>query len=97
MQQQQDLLFHRRLAEIIDNGFLAKMHEALTDSIRLFLREYVKSKKDPAEVMQPHVVILDAIRAGDAEAARYHARMHVSYSVQDYERYVHKSIGGKKQ
>lgn len=93
---QQDLLFHRKLAEIIDNGFLAKMHEALVDNIRLFLREYVKSKTSPEDVMQPHVPILEAIKLRDAEAARYHARMHVSYSVQDYEKYIHITIGGKQ-
>lgn len=92
---QQDLLFHRKLAEIIDNGFLAKMHEALVDNIRLFLREYVKSKTSPEEVMQPHIPILEAIKLGDAESARYHARMHVSYSVQDYENYINKTIGEK--
>jgi DNA-binding FadR family transcriptional regulator len=93
---QQDLLFHRKLAEIIDNGFLVKMHEALVDNIQLFLREYVKSKASPEEVMQPHIPILEAIEVGDAEAARYHARMHVSYSVQDYQEYIHKTIGGKQ-
>ena len=93
----QDLTFHRRLAEIIDNGFLAKMHEALTDNISLFLREYVKSKANPKEVMQPHIPILKAIKDKNAEAARYHARMHVSYSVQDYERYIQKNIGGENK
>jgi GntR family transcriptional regulator, transcriptional repressor for pyruvate dehydrogenase complex len=93
---QQDLLFHRKLAEIIDNGFLAKMHEALVDNIRLFLREYVKSKASPEEVMQPHIPILEAIKLGDAKSARHHARMHVSYSVQDYEKYINKTIGGKQ-
>jgi len=93
---QQDLLFHRTLAESIDNGFLAKMHEALVDSIRLFLREYVKSKASPHEVMQPHVAILEAIKLRDAEKARYHARLHVSYSVQDYEEYINKTMGGRR-
>jgi GntR family transcriptional regulator, transcriptional repressor for pyruvate dehydrogenase complex len=93
----QDLLFHRTLAEIIDNGFLAKMHEALVDNIRLFLNEYVKSKTCPEEVMRPHVPILEAIKLGDAEAARHHARMHVSYSVQDYEKYIHRTFTGRQQ
>jgi len=94
---QQDLLFHQKLAEIIDNGFLAKMHEALVDNIRLFLREYVKSKTSPEEVMWPHIPILEAIKLGDAESARHHARMHVSYSVQDYEKYIYSTIKVKTQ
>lgn len=84
----QDLLFHRRLAMIIDNGFLTKMHAALIESISLFLNEYVKSKENPAAVMQPHIPILEAIERRDSEAARHHARLHVSYSVQDYEDYI---------
>lgn len=91
----QDLLFHRKMAEIIDNGFLAKMHEALIDNIWLFLKEYVKSKTEPVEVMQPHLPILEAVASGDAEKARLHARMHVSYSIQDYKKYIEKNRGGK--
>ena len=90
----QDLLFHRMLAEIIDNGFLAKMHEALIDHIRLFLNEYVKSKEGPAEVMRPHLPILHAIEAQDSERARREARAHISYSLQDYERYIQQKQQG---
>lgn len=92
----QDLLFHRRLAMIIDNGFLTKMHAALIESIRLFLNEYVKSKENPAAVMQPHIPILEAIERRDSKAARHHARMHVSYSVQDYEDYIAGTSRGMK-
>lgn len=91
----QDLSFHRKLAEMIDNSFLATMHEALTDHISLFLMEYVKSKKTVEDVMSPHQTIVDAIKQGDAEAARRAAREHVSYSHQDYEEYVNKIHKGR--
>lgn len=92
----QDLLFHRMLADIIDNSFLAKMHEALVDHIKLFLGEYVKSKKSPKEVIDAHRPILRAIEQQDVDAARYQARMHVSFGVQDYEEYVQRSLGDQK-
>ena len=87
---ERDLLFHRTLAEIIDNRLLANIHEALIDHIRLFLLEYVKSKSSPKEVMDAHLPILKAIQLGDAKTARFHARQHVSYSRQDYETYISK-------
>jgi DNA-binding FadR family transcriptional regulator len=45
--------------------------------------------------MEPHYKIVRAIEKKDAEDARSQARMHVSYSVQDYEAYIGNS-GGKK-
>ncbi|HKJ64535.1 MAG TPA: FadR/GntR family transcriptional regulator [Desulfopila sp.] len=84
----QDLRFHRMLAESIDNTFLATMHAALTDHIEMFLRAFVKSKNNPAEVMEPHRSILKAIEERDSDAARYHARVHVTYSFRDYEEYI---------
>ncbi len=92
----QDLMFHRMLADSIDNGFLTAMHEALIDHIQLFLCEYVKSKNSPREVMDAHLPILRAIESKDVEAARYHARLHVSFSIKDYEKYMQKSKGEKK-
>lgn len=92
----QDLMFHRVIADIIDNSFLAKMHEALIGHIQLFLCEYVKSKKSPGDVMDAHFPILRAIEKGDCEDARHQARLHVSYSVKDYEEYMVKSKAGKQ-
>lgn len=87
----QDLMFHRAVADIIDNSFLAKMHEALIGHIEVFLCEYVKSKKCPMEVMDAHLPIFRAIEQGNVEDARKHARLHVSYSVKDYEEYMEKT------
>lgn len=85
---QQDLLFHRTLAEMIDNRFLTTMHEALVDHIQLFLIEFVKSKRSPEEVMDAHKPILKAIENRDPEEARKMARLHVAYSKEDYENYI---------
>jgi GntR family transcriptional repressor for pyruvate dehydrogenase complex len=90
----QDLMFHRAMANIIDNSFLAAMHEALIGHIQLFLSEYVKSKRNHSEVMDAHLPIIRAIEQGDVEGARHQARLHVSFSVTDYEEYMDKSKRG---
>ena len=46
--------------------------------------------------MDAHLPILRAIEQGDCEDARYQARLHVSYSVKDYEEYMVKSKAGKQ-
>jgi DNA-binding FadR family transcriptional regulator len=89
----QDLAFHRELALIVDNHFLVLMHEALLAHIKAFLGEFVKSKSGPREVMDPHRPILEAIIRQDAEEARMLSRLHINYSVRDYEEYVKKNNG----
>jgi len=83
-----DLQFHQELVIIVDNRFLRLMHEALVSHIEAFLNEFVKSKTNPREVMDAHRPILDAVRRGDAEDARNLMRLHVSYSMQDYENFM---------
>lgn len=83
-----DLSFHKELASMIDNHFLAIMHDALTAHIKGFLHRFVEGKQDHREVMEAHQPILEAIRRGDAEDARKLMRLHLSFSMQDYEDYV---------
>lgn len=87
----QDLLFHVELALIVNNHFLAIMHEALMAHIQAFLNEFVKSKNDPVAVMAAHRPILAAIARRDPESARHLARLHVSFSMKDYEDFVAKN------
>jgi len=86
-----DLQFHQELALMVDNHFLALMHEALTAHIRTFLNAFVKNKDNPAEVLAAHRPILEAVRRGDAEDARSLARLHISYSRRDYENFIRKN------
>lgn len=85
-----DLQFHQEMALIIDNHFLTMMHEAITSHIRLFLNAFVRKKNCPREVLNAHKPILDAITRGNAEDARSLMRLHISFSMQDYEEFVHK-------
>ena len=83
-----DLQFHQELALIVDNHFLVLMHEALTSHIRTFLNGFVKSSRNPMEVLQAHRPILEAIRRGDADDARRLVRLHITYSKRDYEHFI---------
>lgn len=83
-----DLQFHQELSLMVDNHFLVLMHEALTSHIRIFLNEFVKNKENPAEVLDAHRPILEAIRRGNADDARNLVRLHISYSMQDYENFI---------
>lgn len=85
-----DLQFHQELANIVDNHFLRLMHEALISHIGVFLNEFVKSKSNPQEVIDAHLPILEAIRRRNSDDARSLIRLHVSYSMQDYENFVQK-------
>lgn len=82
-----DLQFHQELALIIDNRFLALMHDAITAHLRSFLNAFVKNK-NPVEVLNAHRPILEAIRRGNVGEAQNLVRRHISFSRQDYEDFV---------
>ena len=79
-----DVAFHRRLQEAVDNPVLRLMHEGLSH----VLRETVRSRRlEAIAVEEPdaegvlrtdsvHYPIVDAIAAGDEEAARAAMREH---------------------
>lgn len=83
-----DLRFHKQLAELVDNKLLRMIHEALISHIEFFLHGYVKSQKNPNEVMEAHRPILEAIKEGNNEEASKRMRLHVSYGMQDYENFM---------
>ncbi len=87
-----DLKFHQLLCSFAASPFLAAMHEALISHIHLFLCGFVKSKNNPPAVLAAHFSLLEAIRAGDQEEARRQARLHITCSRQDYERFVEQNI-----
>jgi len=71
-----DYAFHLSLAEMADNQFLLVMYKALYNQIRDFLVQYAHSIDDRREALERHRPLLNAIRKGDAEAARRLAREH---------------------
>ena len=71
-----DLEFHRTVARLAGNAFLALMHEAICGHVEKFLVQHVRSSRSRATAMERHRPILEAIAAGDAERAREIARTH---------------------
>jgi DNA-binding FadR family transcriptional regulator len=72
-----DFAFHREVARIGDNAYLAVVHEALADPIREYLLCYVRVHPNRQEVIDRHRPILDTIAAQDPEAARKAAVDHL--------------------
>jgi DNA-binding FadR family transcriptional regulator len=83
-----DYAFHHEFARIADNVFLSAMLDALRDHVRAFLADYVRAQKDGRSIVDRHRPILDAIEAGDADAARKAARSHIEVCKSSLEAYV---------
>lgn len=71
-----DLAFHREVARIAGNSFLALMHEAICAHVEKFLIQHLRSSRKRADALERHRPILDAIAAGDADRARAIACTH---------------------
>ncbi len=83
-----DYAFHRQIARIAGNAFLEVMQEALAEHIRSFLAHYAKAHGDKAGAVERHRPILDAIAAGDPEAARRAVGEHIAACKSSLEAYV---------
>jgi GntR family transcriptional repressor for pyruvate dehydrogenase complex len=83
-----DQRFHREIARIADNEFLAAMLGALAQHVQAFLRDYARALDDPRSVLDRHRPILEAIEAGDADTARSEARRHVDVCKSSLENYI---------
>lgn len=69
-----DLAFHRGIARAARNDALYELYELLCQSIRVHLRQSVLDRHLPDPSQAVHQAVLDAIAAGDAEAAARAAR-----------------------
>lgn len=81
---ERDYRFHRKLAEIAGNQFLAGMLDALAAHTRAFLVEYAQSVSKRRQAMDRHRPLLQAIRAGDPEKARELSREHIQGCYRSY-------------
>ena len=71
-----DLEFHREVARVAGNSFLALMHEAFCVHVEKFLVQPLRSRRKREDALARHRPIIDAIAAGDADRARELARTH---------------------
>jgi GntR family transcriptional repressor for pyruvate dehydrogenase complex len=100
-----DFAFHRAIAAATGNPFYVEMLEALgkraipCDVTSPWSTELVQSYDYQAGLQREHLVILDAISTGDAEAARGAMRQHLGSSQERYrsrlvERQAHYATAG---
>jgi DNA-binding GntR family transcriptional regulator len=74
-----DIAFHRALVSGQSNARLARMHELVMGEVELCIGQVQAAQLlSAAEVAQQHQAILDAITAGDADAAAQLTRTHIS-------------------
>lgn len=90
-----DYAFHREVARIAGNEFLAIMLEVLQDHVRSFLHHYVRTDPDRTEVMSRHLPILKAIIERDAKAARSAIHSHINMCKSSLDTYIERINKGK--
>jgi DNA-binding GntR family transcriptional regulator len=75
-----EMAFHQTLARSSGNKRLIRMHDDLSAQIKMLIATAeirFRLYDDLAEIAELHVPILDALRSGDAEAAKREAEDHV--------------------
>jgi len=83
-----DFAFHREVARIGDNAYLAVVHDALATPIREYLLCYVRVHGNRQEVIERHRPILDAIVARDQAGARLAAVNHLEACKTSVDRFL---------
>lgn len=81
---ERDLAFHREVARIAENAFLAVMWEALASEILAFLAGAAVDRDARRAALRRHGPILDALEARDAEAARERSKAHIDPFLSHY-------------
>lgn len=75
-----EMAFHQTLARSSGNKRLIRMHDDLSAQIKMLIATAeirLRLYDDLAEIAELHVPILDALRSGDADAAKREAEEHV--------------------
>ncbi len=83
-----DLAFHGLLFEAADNVFLEALFEPLASVLRSLREETSSVPEAVGHAVERHAAILEAVRAGDAEAAGNAMRAHLLQTEEDIERYL---------
>ena len=88
-----DLAFHGALFDAADNVFLQALFEPLASALWSVRRETSSVADIRSHALEWHRLILDAVAAGDPEAARDAMRAHLVQTEEDFARYL--SQGGE--
>ena len=90
-----DLAFHRAIVHATYNSVLADLYDHLTDALRLAISEAISPQAGAGVRMDEHRAIVDAIAAGDADAAGQAADDHLRHSIEAVERLAAGDTGGR--
>jgi DNA-binding GntR family transcriptional regulator len=74
-----DGTFHRLIVKASDNAVLSELHELLI-ARALVVRSYASGSSRAVETIEEHRAILDALTAGDADAAAETSRRHLRHA-----------------
>ncbi|HTN55720.1 MAG TPA: GntR family transcriptional regulator [Microbacterium sp.] len=73
-----DASFHTALIRATDSAHLSRMHELIMGEVHLSMGQYrAHQSARPTTIVQEHGDILEAIAAGDADAAQQHMALHL--------------------
>lgn len=90
-----DVQFHLRLADACGNSALRDIHSSVQALLRTWIARVVEASGDTRPSFAEHVPLLDAVAAGDAQAARDAMATHMS-SAADRLRHTLEGADGKE-
>lgn len=90
-----DVAFHRAIVNATYNSVLADLYDHLTDALthRQAIAEAISPQAGAGVRLDEHQAIVDAIAAGDADAAEQAAANHLLHSIEAVERLVAEEAG----
>ncbi|HWK81585.1 MAG TPA: FCD domain-containing protein [Thermomicrobiales bacterium] len=80
-----DVAFHRAIVNATYNSVLADLYDHLTDALRQTIAEAISPQAGAGVRLDEHQAIVDAIAAGDADAAELAAANHLLHSIEAVE------------
>lgn len=92
-----DMAFHAKLAEACGNGTLQRMMSGITTLLQVWIRRVMSQAGSFAPTLSEHRLLLAAIEAGDAGAARIAAAAHMDRARRRLERSLVEDAAPKGQ
>lgn len=85
-----DIAFHRSIVQAAHNSVLSDLYGHITDALRASIAEAISPKAGAGVRIEEHAAIVEAIAAGDAEAAEHAAVLHLAHSLEVVEAFIDK-------
>jgi len=88
-----DVAFHRAIVNATYNSVLADLYDHLTDALSRAIAEAISPQAGAGVRLDEHQAIVEAIAAGDADAAEQAATDHLLHSIEAVQRLVAEEAG----